>query len=142
MPGLFVERLVFNLNLMVVTTRSWSLPMSAPGKDLVLLLIKVIIRKQMNARKGRRRRTSVNRHYANNLTASIETSCEYPPPSSPHTSRPTCGQGPSKCCYCDRRRNPPSAPHSHAPSSLSPSHLWTVFLKVRHSGISLKHSEN
>ena len=35
MRGLFVKDLVFRINLMVVSTRSCLLPMSAPGKDLV-----------------------------------------------------------------------------------------------------------
>ena len=39
MRELFVKRLVFSFNLMVVSTRSWSLPMSAPGKDLVFALL-------------------------------------------------------------------------------------------------------
>ena len=38
-PGLFMKRLVFSFNLMVVSTRSWSLPLLAPGKDIVFALL-------------------------------------------------------------------------------------------------------
>ena len=37
--GLFMKHLVFSFNLMVVSTRPWSLPMLAPGKDLVFSLL-------------------------------------------------------------------------------------------------------
>ena len=39
MRGLFVKRLMFSFNSMVVRTRSWSLPMSAPWKELVFALL-------------------------------------------------------------------------------------------------------
>ena len=39
MRGLFVKRSVFSFNLMVASTRSWSLPKSAPGKDFVFALL-------------------------------------------------------------------------------------------------------
>ena len=39
MRGLFVKRLVCSFNLIVVSTRSWSLPMSALGKDLLFALL-------------------------------------------------------------------------------------------------------
>ena len=37
MRKLFVKCLIFSFNLMVVSTRSWSQPMSAPGRDLVFV---------------------------------------------------------------------------------------------------------
>ena len=37
--GLFVQRLVFSFNLMVVSTRSSSLPKPAPGKDVMFTLL-------------------------------------------------------------------------------------------------------
>ena len=39
MRGLFVKRWVFSFTLMVVSTRSWSLPILAPEKDLVFALL-------------------------------------------------------------------------------------------------------
>ena len=39
MRRLFVKRLVFSFKLVVVSTRTWLLPVSAPGKDLVFTLL-------------------------------------------------------------------------------------------------------
>ncbi|KAH3885336.1 hypothetical protein DPMN_009330 [Dreissena polymorpha] len=39
MRGFFVMRLLFNFSFIVVNTKSWSLPMYAPGNILVLALL-------------------------------------------------------------------------------------------------------